>query len=85
MKTLTFCTSMLLLCAGGCTEAEPLYCDGETPCKEAGYICDYEHRRCVAAGDGAATDRGQPDTLSADRAAPDTTGGPDAAAGTGAR
>jgi len=40
----------------GCTEVEPLYCDGKTPCKLSGQVCDYVHRMCVIPQDSGAGD-----------------------------
>lgn len=42
--------------APGCTEVEPLYCDGKTPCKLSGHVCDYEHRMCIIPQDSGVGD-----------------------------
>jgi hypothetical protein len=63
-----FCCPCLLLLflVGGCTEKDPLYCDGEKPCTQTGYTCDYEHRRCVQKLDASVPDSGQPDSGATD-------------------
>ena len=80
---------LLLPALCGCTEPEPLYCDAEHPCTQAGYTCMYSRRTCIfkggqdSGGDtgGGGADQLLPDTVGPDQGAPPDQGGDQSAGG----